>query len=119
MFQLRNKTSKVSEIHMRRFISNLFMFAIIPTKLKQMQSGPKYCGREIFHKYLGGLQTKRICLGICCHGTFRKFSHQITEYLYDQSIKYFTEDNAFPRASLVNLMKERMEYFGHLRLYQC
>ena len=58
---------------------NLFMFAIIPTKLKQMQSGPKYCGREIFHKYLGGLQTKRICLGICCHGTFRKFSHQITE----------------------------------------
>ena len=72
MFRLRKKkANKVSIVnHMRRCISNLFMTVIIPTKLKQMQSDPKYYDAEIFHKYLGGLQMKRIRLGRCCHGTF-------------------------------------------------
>lgn len=44
---------------MRRFISNLFMIAIIPTKLKQVQSEPKKCGGEIFHKYLVPITDKK------------------------------------------------------------
>ena len=67
---------------MRHCISNLLMTVIIPTKLKQMQSDPKDCIGEIFHKYLGGLQMKKIRLDRCCYGTLIKFSQQITELVF-------------------------------------
>ena len=64
---------------MRRRISNVCMTVIIRTNITQMQSDPKYCGGEIFHKHIDGLQINRICLGRCCHGTFRNFSQEMAE----------------------------------------
>ena len=76
------------------------MIAIIPTKLKQVQSEPKKCGGEIFHKYLVPITDKKNLPGQMLPRYIQKvFSTNWRIGLYEQPIKYFSEDNAFPRAS--------------------